>query len=138
MSEVVQALQEELAALRAECARLRAEQAQMQREREESTTEQRRAEMAIRSGEEQFHLLTELIPDTVVIHEDGTLLYTNAAGLKLFGADTLQKVVGKSVLDFVDPTFHQEVVEGLQRARDGGEAHPVPAYRQVQRMDGAV
>src|SRR5260221_13607087 len=73
-------------------------------------TEWRRAEMARRSGEERFHRLVELIPDAVVIHEDGTLRYTNVAGLELFGANSLEEVVDRTILDFVDPSFHEAVI----------------------------
>jgi len=118
MSEEVQALQEELTALRAECARLRLQQAQRL--------------------EKRFHRLVELIPDAVIIHEDGTLRYTNLPGLELFGANSLVEVVGRSILDFVDPAFHEAVIQKLERVRQKRETRSLPAYRLLRRLDGTL
>jgi len=62
----------------------------------------------VEESEARYRLLVELSPDLVAVHTDSRLVYLNPAGIKLFGASSLESVIGKPVLDFVHPDFHDQ------------------------------
>jgi len=57
----------------------------------------------LRLNEERYRSLTEWSPDAILVCREGKILYTNPAGLKLFGADEKEKMIGRNILDLVDP-----------------------------------
>jgi PAS domain S-box-containing protein len=112
-------------------------------------TAQKQAEEALRASEERYRLLTELSPDGVIVAtSDGTIQLANPAVLRMLEADA-KDVTGRSLFDFVAPTFHDHwnafmkalathgtpatQVEGVLRATDG---HMIPVEFSAVRFNG--
>ena len=56
----------------------------------------------------------EFYPDAIAIHRLGAILFVNRHGLDLIGAESLEQVIGRNVLDFVHPDYRSMVVERMK------------------------
>lgn len=74
-------------------------------------------------------------PDAIAVHQKGTLLYVNLAGLDLVGANSPDDVLGRNVLDFVHPESRELVVKRLGQSA-GGERGPL-VEEGFLRLDGS-
>jgi diguanylate cyclase (GGDEF)-like protein/PAS domain S-box-containing protein len=63
----------------------------------------RRQLRALRETEGRYRQLLVLLPDAVIVHARGTVLFTNPAAAELLGLPSEEAVVGKPVADFVHP-----------------------------------
>lgn len=100
-------------------------------------TEQVQADKAVHESEDRYRNLVELSPETIAVHCEGKIVYANAAGLKLFGASSLDEVMNKPILDFVHPDYRELAME---RARKSYE-EKLPAgllEEKMIRRDGQV
>ncbi|XQY93297.1 ATP-binding protein [Metabacillus sp. HB246100] len=85
----------------------------------------------------QLKTLIDNSIDTVAIVKDNTFNYINKAGLKLFGVSDEECIIGKSVLSFFHPSYHDdmltrgETVISKQSISDLKE-------REVIRVDGTI
>lgn len=66
-------------------------------------TESRKAMQALEESEEKYRSMVDLLPDAVIIHSEGKVLFANAAALKLVKIKSLKQITSKSLLDFVHP-----------------------------------
>jgi PAS domain S-box-containing protein len=82
-------------------------------------SEAKRNEKALAESERRHRNLLELMPECVAVHQDGTYVYMNPAGLNLFGAGTPEQVIGRKVLDFVHPDYRDEVGARIEKAMSG-------------------
>lgn len=65
--------------------------------------EQRRHDEMLRLSEERYRNLVEGLADSVVILEEGTITYTNAAMVSIIGAKDKDDVVGRDFLKIIHP-----------------------------------
>ena len=65
---------------------------------------QRENEEALRISEKRYKDLVNLSPEPIAVHADGRWLFANRAALTLFGTATPDTLLGRSVLDMVEPT----------------------------------
>jgi PAS domain S-box-containing protein len=79
------------------------------REALDEIEKRKEAEAVIREREEQYRRLIELSPMPIAIHSMGKLLYINEAAVRLIGAKNKEAVLGKSILQFVHPDYHELV-----------------------------
>ena len=100
----------------------------------EDVTEFQRNESELRESEDRYRKLVEISPDAVILHCDGKIIYVNQAAQKLIGAQYPEEMVGKPVLDFIDPGFCDEVKANITKDLDG-ESSP-PMELQMLRLNG--
>jgi PAS domain S-box-containing protein len=82
----------------------------------------RDAEQASRESEERFRAIVETTPNCVkLVAADGTLLHMNSPGSEMVGADSAEKVIGKSVYSLIAPedrdrykTFNESICRGAK------------------------
>lgn len=91
----------------------------------EDITDWKRAEESLKESEDRYRKLVEISPDAVILHRDGKILYMNKAALDLVGVSNFRKVMGKNVLDFIHPDFHDSVRENIQKDLDGERTLPM-------------
>ena len=63
----------------------------------------RREALRLRETEVRYRQLLELIPDAVIVHEEGRVIFTNPAAAVLLGVDDESLLVGRDLADFTDP-----------------------------------
>ncbi len=100
-------------------------------------TQRVRARTELQESWTNYRRLVEQCPDAIVVHSQGVVRYTNPATLVLLGARTPEDLVGRPVLDFVLPEFHDVVRGRIQRVQ--GEGEPVAATEiKLRRLDGSI
>jgi PAS domain S-box-containing protein len=96
-------------------------------------TESRLAGQALRESEERYRTLIDRIPDYVVVHRDGIILYVNPAAAGRMGYDP-KALIGKPILPFIAPEYHTTIHKAIFRRMAGED---VPAYEmQILARDG--
>ncbi len=96
----------------------------------------RRSEQELRESEERYRKLVELLPDAIMVHSEGRVEYVNAAGARLWGADSPRLLVGVAYRDLVHPEDWAFVQERVHRIELGMES-PLREYRII-RVDNRV
>lgn len=96
--------------------------------------EKLRIEKALLESESRYRLLVEISPDAILVYSDGRILFVNAAGARMFLAQSAGDMVGRPLLDFVHPDYYALVEETL-RVLEQGESIPLLEEKCI-RTDG--
>ncbi len=99
-------------------------------------SEQRRTEHALRSVIDRYRRLIELSPDPITVHQDGIVRYMSPAGLRLAGAERMDEIVGRPILDFIHPQSLEETLERISALTEPGMVSE-PTEAVMKRVDGA-
>jgi PAS domain S-box-containing protein len=78
----------------------------------------------------------DLSPDAITIHRDGVLLFTNKAGVQLFGAQTEEELLGKHVKDLLHYSFIDKVTQRVELMTMYMKQVP-PIDVTIKRIDGS-
>jgi diguanylate cyclase (GGDEF)-like protein/PAS domain S-box-containing protein len=103
----------------------------------EDISDRKRAEEALRMSEERHRVLVELSPEPIAVVAEGIVLYANPSALRTIGAGSLDQVEGKSILDFVHPDDHAQVIARATQVTETSEQAELAEERFV-RLDGRV
>ncbi len=81
--------------------------------------------------------LVERSPDAIIVVEDRRVAYANSAAARLLGAPEPGQLVGRHMLDLVDPADHHGVLERQAAVEDQRDFPPVQV-RRMRRLDGSL
>jgi len=79
----------------------------------------------LREGERRYRQLFDLVPDPIVIHRNGIILLVNEAAAKSLEMDGPSDLVGRSLLDFIEPGFHPVIRERLRTIEENRAPLPL-------------
>jgi hypothetical protein len=99
-------------------------------------TEPKQADKAMFEGEQRFRTLVTTSPDALFIAHHGQVAFVNSAGLKLFGAASIENILGKKVLDLFHSTSHHTLRQRLATSPADLEMPLVEG--KIVRLDGTV
>ena len=90
----------------------------------ENLDEITRAEAALRESEEQSRTLLSTMPDIVMVHQEGIIVYANQTAIEKTGFSE-EELIGSHLLDNVVPEFRDSILRNMAQ-RAAGE--PVGDY----------
>ena len=93
------------------------------------------AEVALRAGEQRYRQLVERLPGGILVHSNLRVLYMSPAGLRMFGASSLDEVAGRSIFSLIHPDY-QDIVR--QRAEETGDDPSPLIEERYARLDGTA
>ena len=94
----------------------------------------KKMEGALRESEQRYRELVQSSPDAVIVHRDGIFLFANPAALRLYGADSIEQLQGKTFLDLVHSDDRASIALSMKQEQDG-QRLPLKEARLV-RMNG--
>ena len=100
-------------------------------------TERKQAELLLRQREEQYRRLVEVSPMAILINRGDRIVFINEQGLKLFGADRAEQIIGKSPFELFHPDGHVLMRERIHRLVEGARMVPLVEERII-RLDGST
>jgi PAS domain S-box-containing protein len=86
-------------------------------------TGRKRTEEIVRASEGKFRSLVEEVPDFILVHRKGTLLFVNPAAAKSTGY-AIEDLIGKSMLDFIVPKDRERVIASMTERMKGVPLEP--------------
>ena len=100
----------------------------------EDVTERKRAEERLVQSEKKYSTIVEKGNDGIVIIQDGRLIFANSRTPEITGLP-LDKVLGRSFIDFVSPAYRGLVADNYKR-RISGEKAPDRYEIEILSKDG--
>lgn len=94
------------------------------------------AEELLLKSAERYRGLVELSPDAVFVNRDDRIEYMNAAGMRLFGANSAKQVLGRSPLSLFHPDYRELVQQRIAQTRQGQA--PPRIEEKIVRLDGEI
>nr|WP_269327248.1 EAL domain-containing protein [Kineosporia mesophila] len=85
---------------------------------------------------DRYRQLVELMPDGVVVHQDGLIVYANASTGRLTGTEARQ-MLGRHILDFIHPDSRSALLERVAQL-EGSSGPSAPTRVHLMRDDGDV
>ncbi|MDN7012997.1 PAS domain S-box protein [Methanoculleus sp. FWC-SCC3] len=98
-------------------------------------TGRKQMEDALRESEERYRSLVELMPDAVVVHQDGIIVYVNPACVRIAGAKSPENIVGKPLDLFVSPEYRERIAGHIRRMEQEGTSTSL-AEQELRTLDG--
>ena len=93
-----------------------------------------RKEKELRESENRYRTLAESSPSTVEVIQNGRFVYINPAGVRMFGFERPEDILGVPMLDVVAPEYRFKATERLGET-EKGRSNP-PGEFELIRRDG--
>ena len=97
--------------------------------------ERERARRLLTETEERYRELVELLPDPLVVHRDGRILFANPAAATVLGAASPGALFGVSLAEMAEPSS-KEVIERRVKLLAAGQSVELVEHR-LRKLDGS-
>lgn len=94
-------------------------------------------EKQARSSEDSYKKLIDALPESIIIHQDNGIVYVNKATVNMMGASGKEDLIGKGMLDFIDPEYEVRIKERIKQAKKMRQPLSSLEYR-VKHFDGSM
>ncbi|MCP5269381.1 MAG: diguanylate cyclase [Zoogloeaceae bacterium] len=89
----------------------------------------------LEASERRYRNLSEWSPAPMGVHDGHRLIYVNPAAIQLFGAQSAQDLLGKTIVELTHPDFRQINIERGKAALETGQPNPM-IEEKLLRLDG--
>ena len=91
----------------------------------------------LKENERQYSKLIQLSFSGIIIHQHGQIIVANIAGAKLLGAREPQKIIGKTLCDFIHPDCWERFRSRIRQIQEQHQGTP-PTEEKLIRLDGKI
>jgi len=102
----------------------------------ENVTERKKGEIALRDSQQRYSTLVHKLPDMIIIHRKGQILFANEASLSGIGF-TMDEMAGSNVMKFISPDS-VELVADMMLRREQNNATSKDYEIRVQTKHGEL
>jgi PAS domain-containing protein len=80
----------------------------------------RKLNLQIKAGEEKQRAIIQAIPDGLAISDlQGMITYVSKEALKMWGFSSKNDAVGKNILNFIHPSYHDKALDNIKQMLQG-------------------
>ncbi len=83
-------------------------------------TERYDVERALQDLIERYRLLVDLSPDGIIVHQDGRLVYGNAAALRMVRLESTEQGYGDPITDYLHPDYLEDTLARIAELTEPG------------------
>jgi PAS domain S-box-containing protein len=87
--------------------------------------ERKKAENSLKESENRYRKLLENCFDAVVFHSEGKVIWANNTAMELLGVKNSEKLVNRSLIDFVHPDYREIVIERINNMVENKAVPPI-------------
>ncbi|MGD8563336.1 MAG: ATP-binding protein [Desulfarculaceae bacterium] len=92
------------------------------------TAKRKLAEKTLRTHEQGLLTFLDAMPVAIAIYANDRFLFSNKAHSRLVGADDPGELIGRPVLDIIDPEYHELFLRRTRKVREEGAEVPLIPY----------
>jgi PAS domain S-box-containing protein/putative nucleotidyltransferase with HDIG domain len=89
----------------------------------------------LEESEQRYHQLVDISPDAIVSYGQGGIVFVNPAAVRLAGAKSAENLIGRSVLEFIQPDYSENVNKEIEHILKTGETG-LFVRENILRVDG--
>ncbi len=97
----------------------------------------KQTEQALLESEDRYRRLVESLPDGVIVHSQGRIVFANLVIAKIGGVSSPAELIGKPVIEFVHPDYREAALKRIQESLRDGVPAPL-AEEKFIKADGTV
>ncbi|MDF2697910.1 MAG: Sensory box histidine kinase/response regulator, partial [Labilithrix sp.] len=101
-------------------------------------TQRQNAELQLARSEASFRALIESMPDGVIVHRLGRLVYMSPSARRMLGYELDEDITGMAALDLVHPDDRAKVLERVMAVLGRGGPAPLMEERLLRKDGGSV
>lgn len=87
-------------------------------------------------SEHRHRKLVESLPDAIIVHTEGRIVFANPFALRLHKATASEQLIGREIREFIDPHFLGLIKQRIEQCHATGIASP-PAELVLKACDGS-
>ncbi|MBM2817061.1 MAG: Signal transduction histidine kinase [Ignavibacteria bacterium] len=76
----------------------------------------KRVEETLRESEERYRSMVRILPDGVIIHSEGKIVYANESACKIMKFENNEKILGLPAIDFVHPDYREIAIQRIKES----------------------
>lgn len=100
-------------------------------------TENKKIQKALCESEERYRNLFENSPYSIIVHSEGRIIFANQPAAKLVGLSKSIELIGRKMMDFVHPDYHQIVRQRIKLIQEHKKCLP-PLEEKLVKIDGTL
>ncbi|MCW5886969.1 MAG: GAF domain-containing protein [Anaerolineales bacterium] len=77
------------------------------------------ADRLLRESRERYQSLVDLMPDAILVHQEGRIVFVNPAAVQILGAGAPDALIGSQMIDLVHPDFREMANERMRKVATG-------------------
>jgi PAS domain S-box-containing protein len=104
---------------------------------EEDITHQKEITEALTESEDRYRRLVEHSPDAIAVYSDGAFAFVNPAAVQLFGAQYESQLIGKQIVNFIQPESRKFAQERIQAILENEKPLPIVEEKYLK-VDGTA